>query len=482
MRPRFAWAGLACVAIAGRAAAGDHAAAESQLRVASRLAAERSASAPGAFEKVVALDPGGPLADDALLALARFYHPPERIAEASSLDASRSAAAGAALTRLIDSDPRGPRAAEARYLRAMLRLAPLSGRDPAGAREDLIEAAGRPGPDPFVSRARAALGALDEEQGLFTRAAGSYARVLVEDPKSEAAREAAGGFARTLLRAGRFGEAAVVAQQAGLDALRDLAMKSVLRARSPEGRWSSRQTPWPAIPGPRGAALLAARPDGGFVVYDRKAGSIQSYDAGGRGTAASALPDVTALTVDPFGRVHAAAGDQVVRLDPAGPVVVASLGSLAPASALAVDAAGAVLVVDRKGDRVGRFAAGATSWELLREGRGSSLVALVQDRGRAIAADEKTGGLVALAAGKAEAAIGGAVFRRPVGLAVDSGGQIAVLDAKQESVTLLDREGRPRDTLATAAIGIERPVAIAFGPEGDLLVLDAATGAVTRVR
>lgn len=481
MSGRRAAALLAVLALAGVAVAGDHAAAESQLRVASRLAAERSASAPGAFEKVVALDPGGPLADDALLALARFYHPPERLEETATLDPTRSAAASGALTRLIEAHPRGTRAAEARYLRAMLRLAPLPGRDPAGAREDLIEAAGLPGPDPFVSRARAALGALDEEEGQFARAAGSYARVLVEDPASLAAREAAGGFARSLLRTGRFGEAAIVAQRAGLDALRDLAMKGVLRVRSPEGRWSSRATPLPPMAGPRGAALFAARPDGGFVVYDRKAGSIQSYDAAGRGAAASALPDVTALAVDPFGRVHAATDERVVRLDPAGPVVVARLGALAPASALALDASGAVLVVDRKGDRVARYAPGASSWVFLREGKGSSLIALVQDRGRAIAADEKTGGLIAIAPGRPEARIGGVVFRRPASIAVDQAGQIAVLDVKQETVTLLDPKGGPRDVLATSALGIERPASVAFGPAGDLLILDAATGSVTRV-
>ena len=461
--------------------AGDPAAAASQLRVASRLAAERSSSAPGAFEKVVALDPGGPSASDALLALARFYHPPESWDGTAALDATRAAAAGAALTRLIDADARGPRAAEARYLRALTRLAPLPARDPAGAREDLIEAAAFPASDPFASRARAVLGALDEEAGQFARAAGSYARVLIEDPSGPAAREASAGFARTLMREGRFGEAAVIAQQAGLAALTDLATKGVLRSRSPEGRWSSLTTAPPPIPGPRGAALLAARPDGGFVVYDRKAGSIQAYDASGRGAAATALPEVSALAVDPFGRVFAAAGDAVVRLDPAGPVTVASLGSFAPASALAIEASGAVMVVDRRGERIARFAPGATSWEILREGKGASLIALVQDRGRAIAADEKSGGLIAVVPGKPEAAIGGAVFRRPASIAVDAAGQIAVLDVRQENVTLLDPQGRPRDVLATAPRGIERPVAIAFGPHGDLLVLDAATGAVTRV-
>ena len=458
--------------------AADPAAAEAQLRLASRLAAERSAAAPAAYERAVALDPTGPLADDALLELARYY--------------GRSAqpdAATAALTRLLEAHPRGERAAEARYLRATIRLAPLPGRDAAAAREDLIEAAGLPD-RAFAARARAALGALDEESGRFERAAGSYARVLVEDGPDDAYAAASAGLARTLLRDGRFGEAAAIVQRAiartggrdpVLSALRTIAVAGVKRARSPEGRWSSRVTPLPAMPGPKNAALLAALPDGGFVVYDRKAGAVHTFDAKGTGTAATAIAEVTALAVDPQGRVHAAAGEQVVRLDASGPVTVARLGAMAPASALAVDAAGTVLVVDRKGERVARLTPGASTWTFLREAKGGRVAALARDAGRAIALDERTAGLVGLAPGVAEAPIGSVVFRRPVSVAVDAAGQIAALDAKAQAVTLLDPSGKASDTLSTAAIGIERPVAIAFAPDGALLVLDGESGSVTRV-
>ena len=458
--------------------AADPAAAEAQLRVASRLAAERSASAPAAYERAVALDPTGPLADDALLELARYYR-----------QAAQADAATAALTRLLEAHPRGERAAEAHYLRAMIRLAPVPGRDAAAAREDLIEAAGLPD-RAFAARSRAALGVLDEESGRFDRAAGSYARVLVEEGPDDAYAAASAGLARALLRGGRFGEAAGIVQRAidrtggrdpALSALRAIAVSGVKRARSPEGRWSSRVAPLPAMPGTRNAALLAALPDGGFVVYDRKAGAVHTFDAKGSGTAATAVADVTALAVDPRGRVHAAAGEQVVRLDPSGPVVVAQLGAMAPATALAVDAAGTVLVVDRKGERVARLTPGGSAWTFLREVKGGRVAALAGDVGRAIILDERTAGLVALAPGAAEAPVGSVVFRRPVSVAVDVAGQIAVLDTKQQSVTLLDPSAKVRDTLSTAAIGIERPVAIAFAPDGALLVLDAETGSVTRV-
>jgi len=470
------------------ALAGDPGAAAAQLRVASRLAAERSAAAPAAYEKAVALDPSGPLADDALLELARYYRPPDTPQQAAAMDPSRATSASQALTRLIEAHPRGERAAEARYLRAMIRLSPLPGRDPAGAREDLIEAAGSED-RAYAARARVALGALDEDGGRFDRAAGSYARVLVEDGPKDAVAAAAAGLARAFSRAGRFGEAAAVLQR-GIDrtgesrtlsSLRSLAVSGVRRVRSTEGRWSSRTGPLPAMPGPRNAELLVALPDGGFVVYDRKAGAAHAFDARGSGTSATAIPEVTALAVDPFGRVHAASGDRIVRLDPGGPVTEAQLGALGPASALAVDAAGGLIVVDRKGDRVARWAPGTTEWTFLREPKAGRVATLTSDAGRTIVADERTGTLIGLTPGAAEAPIGANVFRRPVSVAVDGAGQIAVLDAKQESVTLLDPAGKPRDTLSTAAIGIERPVAVAFAPDGTLLLLDAATGGVTRV-
>ena len=471
------------------ALAGDPGAAEAQLRVASRLAAARAASAPAAYEKAVALDPSGPLADDALLELARYYHPPEAPQQAAAIDPAHAAAAASALTRLLEAHPRGERAAEARYLRAMVRLAPLPGRDPAGAREDLIEAAGLPD-RVFALRARVALGERDEDEGRFDRAAGSFARVLVEGGDDDAVAAASAGFARAMLRGGRFGDAADVLQRAidrgagrqeDLLALRELSVAGIRRTRSAEGRWSSRTTA-PAVPGPKGAALLAALPDGGFVVYDRKSGAVQTFDARGNGASATALADVSALAVDPFGRIHVASGEQVVRLDPGGPVTIAQLGAAGPASALAVDAAGAVLVVDRKGERVARLAPGAKAWTFLRESKGSRVAAMAADAGRLVAADERTGALIALVPGAAETPIGGTVFRRPASISVDAAGQIAVLDAKQESVTLLDPAGKPRDVLSTTAIGVERPAAVAFAPDGALLLLDGATGRVARVR
>jgi hypothetical protein len=95
----------------------------------------------------------------------------------------------------------------------MVRLAPLPGRDPAGAREDLIEAASL-SDRAFRARARVALGALDEEGARYDRAAGSFARVLVEGGPDDALAAASAGFARSMLREGRFDAAAEVLQPA----------------------------------------------------------------------------------------------------------------------------------------------------------------------------------------------------------------------------------------------------------------------------
>ena len=56
------------VALAGaNSVSGQTTDAEAQYRVARRLAAEGAAGAAAALDRVVALDPQGPLADDALL-------------------------------------------------------------------------------------------------------------------------------------------------------------------------------------------------------------------------------------------------------------------------------------------------------------------------------------------------------------------------------------------------------------------------------
>ena len=98
-----------------------------------------------------------------------------------------------------------------------------------------------------------------------------------------------------------------------------------------------------------------------------------------------------------------------------------------------------------------------------------------------VAAEEKTGRLVLIFPDGTETALGAPGFRRPVALASDGVGQIAVIDEKENTIALLAPDGSERDTLSLAAAGIGRASGIAFAADGGLRVLDAAAGKVVSV-
>lgn len=467
-------------------AAANPADAETQYRIAERLAAEGDASAAAAYQRVIALAPTGPLADDAWVGLARMQRIPEWPEEAAGLDAERASAAGAALAKLLETVPGGDRALEARYLQALLRLAPLPSKDVARARQDLIAVASSRTDSPWSVRARYALGVIDEQRGESERAAGTFARIQVERPDSDVAARAALGFARALLRSGRFPAAAEAVQGAiergappdlGAGALRGLALRGVLRAAVPSSRWSAITTPLSGMGTSRGAALLAAVPGAGLAVWDRKTSSAQSFDA--RGTASPAVPleDATAIAADPRGRVYLGTKENLVLLGARGAHPVGALGAFGSPAAMAVDASGTVWLADRKGDRVAQMTPGAAA-QVVREAKGAGVTALAAGSGRLFAAEEKTGRILVWGAGPGETAFGTAVFRRPTSIAADAAGQVAVLDEKAETVTLLASDGSVRDTLSTTVAGIGHPLAVAFADDGTLLILDGSTGAV----
>ncbi len=460
--------------------------AETQFRIAERLAAEGDASAAAAYQRVIAAAPTGPLADDAWVGLARMQRVPEWPEEAAGLDADRASAAGIALAKLLETVPGGDRAQEARYLQALLRLAPLPSRDVARARQDLIAVASSRADSSWSVRARYALGVIDEQRGESERAAGTFARIQVERPDSDVAPRAALGFARALLRSGRFPAAAEAVQGAiergaspgaGAGALRGLALRGVLRAAVPSSRWSAITTPLSGMGTSRGAALFAAVPGGGLAVWDRKTSAAQTFDA--RGTASPAVPleDATAIAADSRGRVYLGTRENLVVLDPRGARPVGPLGPFGSPAAMAVDASGIIWLADKKGERIGWMTPGGAA-QVVRDAKGSGVSALAAAGGRLFAAEEKTGRIVVLGAGAGEAGFGTAVFRRPTSLAADAAGQVAVLDEKAETVTLLASDGSVRDTLPTTVAGIGHPLAVAFADDGTLLILDGSTGAV----
>jgi hypothetical protein len=462
----------------------DADAATAQYRLAQRLAADRSPEAAPAFEKVVALAPGGPLADDALLGLARLQGVPDWPEELSQLDAAHAQAAAGVLVKIVDAHADGDRAQEARYLLALVRMAPVAGRDPEKAKQDLIGVAGAVGRERWVAMARYALGVLAEQDGATERAAGSFARVVVEGAPDDLTARARVGFARAQLRMAQFGDGAAwlqsavdagVATSLRAPALRDLAVREILRERDPARRWSAVAAPLATIATTRGASLLATAADGGLVVFDRKNGVIQIFDAGGAGGPPVAAEGVTALASDPYRRVYAAAGDKLLRWDATGLVTVAKLGAFAEPSAIAVDAAGAAWIADRRGDRIGRLEPMGESPVIVRESKGAGVSALAFVEGRLVVAEERTGRLVAWSAGGVERAFG-PTFRKPTALAADAAGRLSVLDAKAGTVTRLTPSGQVSDTLALDAAGVTRPLAIAAAEDGALRILDGSSG------
>lgn len=477
-------ASAVALAAHGPSAAQGSEEAASQYRVAQRLAADRSPEAAAAFEKVVALAPEGPLADDALLGLARLQGVADWPENLSQLDAPRSQAAAGALGQIVNGHANGDRAQEARYLQALVRMAPLPGRDPGRAKQDLIEIAGATGRGRWVALARYALGVLAEQDGATERAAGSFARVVVEGAPDDVTVRARVGFARAQLRMSRFGDAAAWLQSAvdagvpaplGAAALRDLAVREILRERDPARRWAAVAAPLSVIATTRGAALLTIAADGGLVVFDRKNQVIQVFDARGGGGPPVSQAGVTALASDPHRRVYVAAGDKLLRWDATGLVAVGKLGPFAEPSAIAVDAAGTAWVADRRGDRIGRLDPMGESPVTVRESKGAGVSALAVMEGRLLVAEERTGRVVAWSAGGVERGFG-PTFRKPVALAVDAAGRLSVLDAKAGTVTRLTPAGQVSDTLPLEAAGVSRALAISAADDGAVRILDGSTG------
>jgi streptogramin lyase len=483
----LAGAVLALASVAPAQVAGDPAAAERQYRLAQRLGADGSPDAPAMFERVVALAPHGPLADDALVDLAKLAGSPDWPEDLGALDAARAASVKSTLERVLDAHANGDRALEARYRLALIRMAPLPLRDAARARQDLIALASNPSRDRWVISSRYALGFLDEQAGAGERAAGAFARIVVEQPESLVAPRARAGFARILLAAERFGEAAGWLQEAiegrvppavRAELQRALALREVLRERDASQRWAAVAAPIPTLATTRGASLLATAADGRLVVFDRKNAAVQAFDVKGTGSPPVPLADVTALTTDPFGRVFVATKEELLRWDATGPVVLLSLGSYAAPSAIAADASGSIFIADKKGDRIARWAVGTPGPVVVRESKGAGVTALVAAGGRVIAAEEKTGRLVVVFGPGAGETFGTATFRRPVALAADDAGRISVLDDKAGTLTRLAPSGEVRDALALEAGGVSRPLALAAAPDGAVRILDGSTGAV----
>jgi hypothetical protein len=477
---------LALGLAAPAAAAGDADAAERQYRVARRLVAERSPEARAALDKVLALDPQGPRADDALVDQALLEGPARWPEQLGSIDQAAATRAAGLLER-ASAVPGADRAREARYLHALLRLEPLGLHDAAAARSDLIAVATDAATTEWTLAARYALAWLAAETGQADRAAAAYGRLLVDGPGRDAAARAATGLARIELRHGDPGWAALLLDRAveggvppelRASDLRELAVRVVLGRAS--GEHALAAAPVVALADARLGAVAAS--PRGVLIADERRGVVAELPAGGGAGGEWPLAEVHALAVDPLGRIYAAAGERIVRLA-AGrpPVELASLERFGPPQALVAEATGRLLLLDRKGATIAALDPGATSLTPFWDSTGPRLTGLARDGERLLALDAKEKSVVSVEPGGSVRSLGFAGLDKPVAFDVDAAGRIAVLDARESTIDVIEPDGK-RTRLACKTAGIAKPALAGFSADGSLQVLDGSTSKWFRVQ
>lgn len=489
--PALRLGGLAAAALALLAVEAwgqDPDAARRQYRVARRLAAEGSPEAGAALRRVVELDPRGPLADDALVEEALLEPVPRWPEGLGGLESAPANRAAVLLGRALNEHGGGDRAWEARYYRSLLLLEPLEFHDPSAARLDLLALATSPDAGAWGLAARYLVAWLAEQQGDAAAARAAYQRLVIEAPHDPAAVRARLGLARLDLREGEPGRAASRIQAVlqhggdeppGVHALRDLAVRHLVQgAHGPSA---------PAVPelvattGVRSPAGFVVMPDGGLLLADRRQGLVLAFDPEGKQRARWEVDSPQAVAVNALGRVVVATSDRIYRLEPdRPPLAAAPLGSFAPVSAMALDPLGAVWLLDRRGERIGRIDPGGSEPRSVWESSGARLTGMIRDGRRMLAIDDRQKAIVAIEADGSERALAGGL-RRPAGIAADGTGRVAVLEAKLGLVAFFDPGGVRGTDFSTAAAGIERPLAVDLGPDGSLHLFDGASGSWVRV-
>jgi hypothetical protein len=295
-------------------------------------------------------------------------------------------------------------------------------------------------------------------------------------------------LAGVALEQGRPGDAVWWAQEAlasgprGVSAasgLRTAALRDLGRQAAPDRGLAS----WPrrtvAATG-KSVSALSRHPDGSLFVADRREGTVRRFDPDGRPAEQWTLDDVTALAVDPFGRLLAAAGERVFRLERGTALALGALGRFASASSLAPEISGKIFLLDRKGDRVGVLAPGAAAAVPLREDRGTRLAALAVAGGRLVGAAAREGRLVRVAPSGLESPLASVPAESMASLCVDASGRFAVLDDRSGVLVLLAGDGSVVDRLDAKGSGLESPERVACGADGSLDLYDGASGQIWR--
>jgi hypothetical protein len=475
---------LLVAAIAGAIAAGPGSRAAdpegAERRYAEALGLdERSAARARLLEEVVAADPTGPLADDALVELARAEGVPRWPEQIGKMTPAGLERAIPLLDRVLAGLADADRADEARYLRGLLAAEPLSGETLDAARGRL--AAVLAGPDAgWDARARHATAWLDLLAGARDRASETFHRILVDEPEGEITSRARVGLARAILPDGRYGDAARLLQDA-IDAgvapdtpaepWRELAVRSLLAELGATAAAAPRPVSKTKLPA-EATAGIAVGADGGLVLGDRREDRVLALDADGGVRTAWDLVDLEVIAGDPSGGTWAVASGYVHRLVAGGQVQrVAATGEWSPVVDIAADASGTVWLLDRRG-RIGRVAPGAMAPVAFWEGTAGRVTSLAWDGRRLVAGDPRSGVTLAIGPDGQSQPLGERGFARPEDVAADLTGRFAVLDPRAGYVYLHRPDGTVVDIYTFANDGIERPLAVAFGQDGALHVYD----------
>ncbi len=409
---------------------------------------------------------------------------PEDIGSVTATDRDR---ARAALRELSSHESRPERLAEARLRLALAELAPLPGRNVARARQGLTEATrGRPG-DRWVAASRYALAWVEELEGSPDDARTAYGAIVADDPRSDAARRAGTAMGRLELRRDQPAEAAVWLQSVvdrggapGAQEYREAAIRGAVQAA--HGSAATRTAvARSSVTELREATAMARSLSGDVIVADRKRGLVVRLAKGEQPVRTWPLAGVTALAVDPYGRIFAAAAETILRLDGESPSVVARTASFGGVSALAVDAAGRIWIADRRGDRVGIVRADAGDADIVRDRSGERVAALAWDGRNIVALQPAAGRVVALAPDGSDKIVVSGLAETPIGMSASGSGAVAVQD-ERGGIVVVTPGGKITERFDLRAAGVQRPGAIALGSDGSIDCFDAAQGRVVRLR
>ncbi len=292
-----------------------------------------------------------------------------------------------------------------------------------------------------------------------------------------------------MLRDGRPGQAARLLQLAveggappemHAAALRQLAIRLVLAENSSSSGFGSKQVVAPST-GLKDVVGMNVIP-GGLIAGDPR-GQVLRLAENGSVSDQWTLPELQAVTVDELGRIWAATIERIYRLQPGRPPApVAELGEHGPPTALSVEATGRIWLVDRKGETVSKIDPASRQPVQFLQAQGSKLVDLAWDGRRLLAIDSRRKDVVVLDAEAGVQPLGAEGLNRPQKLVVDVAGRLAVLDAKETTIHLIDAAGRGIDHFACRPAGVLKPEAVSFGLDGALHILDASSGAWVKLQ